>query len=103
MVTDADPPQTPGNEALDGKVAKIVGGRMATLHIYCPDHRMVEHQVEIQDATTMRYAAMHVADAVGADSEDGVWQLITRGFQSIDPDDLAADWDGKEVVLQSLQ
>ena len=73
---------------------------MAVLHIYSHEHRRVETQVEVQGATSMAYAAMHVAEACGFDSEDG-WRLATKGGQPIDPGDVAAQWDGLEVVLHS--
>ena len=73
---------------------------MALLRIYCQECREVEFEVEVHDVTTMGYAAMHVADAAGLDSDGGQWYLTTRGNQPINSQDLAADWDGKEVVLR---
>ena len=74
---------------------------MAALRVYCRYHRRVEEQVSLQNATTMRYAALHVAEACGFDPAGVDWLLTTKAGQPIPGDDLAADWDGQEVVLSS--
>lgn len=72
---------------------------MAVLRLYCAHHNRIEEDVEVQNATSMGYAAMHVAEAAGFDPEGGPWHLATKGGQPIDPSDLAVDWDGQEVIL----
>ena len=72
---------------------------MAVIHVYCPHHRKTEHEIEVQNATAMGYAAMHVAEAMGLDPEGGEWRLTTPNGEKIDPQDLAAHWDGVDVVL----
>ena len=72
---------------------------MAVLFRYCTAHQRVENTVDVQNATTMGYAAMHVAEAAGFDPGKGRWYLSARGGEHISPDDLAADWDGQETIL----
>lgn len=55
--------------------------------------------VEMEGAKTIKYAAKLVAETLGADV-DADWRLLDAGnLEPIPEDDIAADWDGREVVL----
>jgi len=72
---------------------------MATLWIYCAQHQVIEDSVEVQDATTMGYAALHAAEAMGQDPSAGEYFLLTVGKAHIHPGDLAVDWHETPVIL----
>ena len=74
---------------------------MARLSIYYEVYQRTESTVtvEVSGITTMGYAAPRVAEALGEDPYDAPWRLLRIDGMAIDPQELARDWDGKDVVL----
>ena len=72
---------------------------MATLMLFCPEHGAVECELEMPDITSMRYAALRVAEEYGNGPYDARFFLRDINGQLIDEDDMASEWDGKEVLL----
>ena len=64
----------------------------------CPDRL-----VEVQGITTMRYAALHVAEALGYGEDDEPWVLlwvdVDNKLERVPPDDLAQDWEDFRLML----
>lgn len=57
-------------------------------------------EVWVENATTMRYAALHCADALGDDSEAAKWVLLSYPhLERVPEDELAVQWEGRPVCL----
>ena len=57
-------------------------------------------ECSVPNATTITYAAMHVADYLGVDPASGSFFLGEYPTMTPLPDDdIAADWDGKKVLF----
>ena len=76
---------------------------MATLRIVTSQG---EQAVEMSNATSMRYAAMHVAEALGLEGVEGGPRLVLvlagpmEGEQPIIPEgEVAAAYDGRRLYL----
>jgi len=58
------------------------------------------HEVEVHGATSMGYAALHVAEALGFDPEGSEYALLSfPELQFLDEEALAADYHERKVCL----
>ena len=68
----------------------------------CPDDSPKDVQVE--GAKAMKYAAKVVAEHLGVGGDDVFWMLVEAdGHKLIHQDDIAANWDGRGVLLATLR
>lgn len=72
---------------------------MAVLKVVCDRHSRVEREVEVVDVTSMHYAAIHVAEALGYQVGEQRFYLFDESGGGIAADDVAANWDGCKVLL----
>ncbi len=64
-------------------------------------HRFKSYNIQMPGATTARYAAKRLAEAVGLDPDDQDWALAeTNTFRLISQNDIIANWDGVRVSLR---
>lgn len=72
---------------------------MATLTIRTTTNLSGTRDVEVHNATSIRYAAKHAAEAYGRDP-DLPWSLYHTDGTLINPDDVAVDYDGRTLLLR---
>ena len=74
---------------------------MATLKLHNSTGKWLE--VKMPSATSMRYAAKRVAEAVGFDPDMGEFALCIHDTRRLIPqEDVVADYDGQVVGLMLL-
>ena len=57
-------------------------------------------EMEMEGAKTIKYAAKSVAEALGANEDEADWRLLDADAGiPIPEDDIAANWDGRQVAL----
>lgn len=69
-------------------------------YVVVDDRGKFMKEVEVMDSTSVRYAALHVAEALDLDVEETRPQLMSYPLlKYIDPDEVSIDWNGKRVCL----
>ena len=73
---------------------------ISRLRIVNPETGALLREVALSSATTMTYAAMHVAEKAGLDLMDFTYQLFEYPQMTPVPaGDIVAEWEGRAVCL----